>query len=293
MTDQELRFSYATDEDPRLKRLVIRAIEVMTGQPHLKRLYDEHRAVAKPGDNFWEAAVRSLELTVVCNRDALLRLPRSGSLVIVANHPFGVLDGIVISYLVSQVRNDFRVLTNSILYQAPEIRDFLLPIDFAESKEALRTNLKSRADAKAHLDKGGCLVVFPAGGVSTAPKPWSKRAVDAEWKTFAAKLIVAAKAPVVPFYFAGQNSRLFQIASHISLTFRLSLLFKEVYDKIGTEVHVRVGDAIPYDRLANLDRKSFMERLRETTYALAAAMPVPPKSRRRRPTRARRAHSAS
>ena len=267
------RFSYATDEDPRLKRLLIRAVERMTGQPHLKRLYDAHRTNRRPGESFWAAAVRSLELKLVCNEDALAHLPREGALVIVANHPFGVLDGVIISYLTSKVRNDFIVLTNSVLYQAEEIRAHLLPIDFAETKEALETNLKSRAHAKAHLMKGGCLVIFPAGGASTAPKPWSRRAVDAEWKNFAARLIVAARAPVVPVYFAGQNSRLFQIASHISLTLRLSLFFKEVYDKIGSEIHVRVGKVIPYKDLATLDRKQLMEHLRKATYALGASMP--------------------
>ena len=266
-------FSYATEDDPRLKRLLIRAVERMTGQPHLKRLYDEHRTNRRPGESFWAAAVRSLELKIVCNEDALAQLPPTGALVIVANHPFGVLDGVIISYLTSKVRDDFIVLTNSVLYRAEEIRAHLLPIDFAETKEALGTNLKSRAQAKAHLMKGGCLVVFPAGGASTAPKPWSKRAVDAEWKNFTARLIVAAKAPVVPVYFAGQNSRLFQIASHISLTLRLSLFFKEVYDKIGSEIHVRIGKLIPYEELESLDRKHLMEHLRKITYALGASMP--------------------
>ena len=87
----------------------------------------------------------------------------------VSNHPFGVLDGLVICHLVAKVRTDFRVLSNSVLYRAEEIRPFLLPIDFAETKEALKTNLKSRAEAKAHLMAGGCLVIFPAGGVSTTP----------------------------------------------------------------------------------------------------------------------------
>jgi putative hemolysin len=266
-------FSYATPEDPRLKRLLIRAVEKMTGQPYLKRLYDEHRANPVPGESFWAAAIRQLELKITCNEEALHQLPGTGPLVIVANHPFGVLDGLIISYLTSKVRDDFLVLTNSVLYQADEIRAHLLPIDFAETKEALNTNLKSRALAKTHLTKGGCVVVFPAGGASTAPKPWSKRAIDAEWKNFTARLIVGAKAPVVPVYFAGQNSRLFQIASHISMTLRLSLFFKEVYDKIGSEIQVRIGAAIPYKELEGLDRKNLMEHLRKQTYALGAALP--------------------
>ena len=273
--DEPEYFSYAEPNDPRLKRMLISAVERMTGRPHLKRLYDDHRKNPCPGESFWEAAVRLLELKIVCNEEALTRLPRTGPLVIVANHPFGVLDGMVISYLTSKVRGDFRVLTNSVLYRAPDIRGYLLPIDFTESKQALKTNLKSRAEAKAHLMSGGCLVIFPAGGASTAPKPWSRRAIDAEWKTFAAGVISHAKAPVVPIYFAGQNSRLFQIASHISMTFRLSLFFKEVHDKIGTEIRVRVGKVIPYDELAGLDRKGFMEHLRRATYALESELPKP------------------
>jgi putative hemolysin len=286
-SDHIKHFSYAAPDDPRLKRLIIRAVETMTGQPYLKSLYDEHRKNPVPGESFWSAAMRNLELKIDYNRDALEKLPTSGPLVIVANHPFGVLDGLIISYLTSLVRNDFLVLTNSVLYQADEIRDHLLPIDFAETKEALDTNLKSRAAAKTHLLRGGVLVVFPAGGASTAPKPWSKRAVDAEWKNFAARLIASAKAPVVPVYFAGQNSRLFQIASHISMTLRLSLFFKEVYDKIGSELRVRIGEILPYSDLSHLDRTKLMEHLRERTYALGASLPHQ-KIRGRRPARARR-----
>jgi putative hemolysin len=159
-----------------------------------------------------------------------------------------------------------------------------LPIDFAETEEALKTNLKTRVEAKNHLMGGGCLVVFPAGGVSTTPTMWHKRAVDTDWKTFTARLITVAKTPVAPVFFAGQNSRLFQLASHVSMTLRLSLLFKEVHDKIGSEVHVRIGDIIPYDRLATIsDRRTLMDLLKDTTYALGKDAPDPPKSRIKRP----------
>jgi putative hemolysin len=284
--DEISNFSYATDEDPKIRRMLIRAIESMSGQPYLKSLYDEHRASPIPGETFWAAAIRMLELKVNWNHVALAHLPRTGPLAVVANHPFGVLDGLIVSYLISQQRDDFIVLTNSVLYQAKEIRPHLLPVDFAETREALDTNLKSRAAAKAHLMKGGCLVIFPAGGASTAPRPWSRHATDSEWKTLTARLIVAAKAPVAPIYFAGQNSRLFQIASHISMTLRLSLFFKEVYDKIGSEIHVRIGEIIPFSDLEGLGRKEFMERLRKATYALGRGLPQG-KVRGRRPKRTR------
>ncbi len=153
--------------------------------------------------------------------------------------------------------------------------EFLLPIDFAETDEALQTNLKTRAEAKKHLMKGGCLVVFPAGGVSTTPTIWHRRAIDAEWKNLTARLISQAKAPVAPVYFAGQNSRLFQIASHISMTLRLSLIFKEVHDRIGEDVHIKIGELISYDRLAGIiDRQSVMYKMKEITYSLSDGVPV-------------------
>ncbi|HTW32976.1 MAG TPA: lysophospholipid acyltransferase family protein [Rhizomicrobium sp.] len=277
-------FSYATADDPRFKRFLIRLIERITGQPYLKWLYEDNRDNPIPGESFWDAAIRKLELKIVFNEDELTKWPKTGPLMVVSNHPYGVLDGVVISHLVSKVRNDFRVLTNSVLYRAEEIREFLLPIDFSETEEALKTNLKSRAEAKAHLLKGGCLVVFPAGGVSTTPTVWHKRAIDTEWKTFTARLITQAKTPVAPVFFAGQNSRLFQVASHISMTLRLSLIFKEVHDRIGSEVHVRVGAPVPFDKLPAMgDRHAFMNELREMTYALGHDVPTPPRTRIKRP----------
>jgi putative hemolysin len=277
-------FSYATPEDPRLKRLLIRVIERLSGQPYLKWLYDDFRTNPVPGEVFWDAAIRKLELKIVVNEAELAQWPKTGPLVVVSNHPYGVLDGIVISHLVSRIRRDFRVLTNSVLYRAEEIREYLLPIDFSETDEALRTNLQSRAAAKSHLMKGGCLVVFPAGGVSTTPTVWHKRAIDTDWKTFTARLITQARSPVAPVFFAGQNSRLFQVASHISATLRLSLLFKEVHDRIGSQLNVKVGAAIPFDKLPSMDdRHAFMNALRDMTYALGADVPLPPKSRVKRP----------
>ncbi|MEI9929133.1 MAG: lysophospholipid acyltransferase family protein [Rhizomicrobium sp.] len=282
-------FSYAAPDDPRLKRFFIRLIERMTGQPYLKWIYEDNRAHPVPGESFWSAALRRLELKLDFNREAVATWPKDGPLVVVANHPFGVLDGLIICQIVSLVRTDFRVLTNAVLLRAEEVKSFLLPVDFAETEEALKTNLRTRAEAKNHLMKGGCLIVFPAGGVSTTPTIWHKRAVDTEWKNFTARMISQAKAPVAPVFFAGQNSRLFQLASHISMTLRLSLLFKEVHDRIGSVVQIRIGDLIPYERLAAFnDRQSFMDHLKDLTYALGDNVPDPPKDRVKRPRKAPR-----
>jgi putative hemolysin len=277
------QFSYASPNDPAFKRLVIRAIERMSGQPELKRMYQERLDRPLPGESFWQAAVRKLQLNIVLNENQLHQIPAKGPAIIVANHPFGVLDGIMICWLVARIRPDFKILTNALLNRIDEIRNALLPIDFEESKAALDTNIKSRAEAKALLEAGGVLIIFPGGTVSTTPTLLSRKAKDPEWKTFTARMIVQGKAPVVPVYFGGQNSRLFQIASHVSMTLRLSLLFKEVHDRIGNDMVIQIGERIPYEQLKAIpDRKQLMEFLREKTYALADKAPKPSRRKRRR-----------
>ena len=261
-------FSYAAPGDPPLRRFTIRLIERMAGQPRLKRLYRQYRAEGGAG-NFWEQAIARLRLKLKFDQAALGAWPRTGLLVIVCNHPFGVIDGLAICALTSRIRSDFRILTNAVLDRAEETRPHLLPVDFSETREAIGVNLKSRAQARAHLAAGGSLIVFPAGGVSTTPSIWHARAVDAQWKVFTARLILAAQAPVAPLYFEGQNSRLFQIASHLHQTLRLSLLFKEVHDRIGSEIRMHPGFPIPFSDLGALAPEALMAELRARTYGLA------------------------
>lgn len=280
-------FSYADPNDPAFKRFIIHAIERLTGQPYLLWLYECSRAHPVAGETFWDAAIRLLELKLSYDTAKLASWPRSGPLVVVCNHPCGVLDGLVSCHIVGKARPDFRVLTNAVISRAEEVRHYLLPIDFSETEEAIKTNLRSRALAKEHVATGGCLLIFPSGAVSTTPKWWERRAVDSEWKTFTAGIITKTRAPVAPLYFAGQNSMLFQLVSHVSLTLRLSLLFHEVHNKIGAEVRAGVGDVIPYEALAPIrDRQALMQHLRDATYALGAKLEHPSKAHLKKPRRA-------
>lgn len=266
---EPIEFSYSSSAETRLKRLLVVAVERLTGQPMLRRLYFENQRNPRPDETFWEAAIRMLRLDLQVPIDGRGSIPEDGPVVFVANHPFGVVDGIVISHLVSKLRPNFKVLTNSVLNQAPEVQPHILPVDFAETKEALRTNLDTRKRSVEVLNQGGGLVVFPGGTVSTAfGKPFGK-AIDPTWRPFTARVIQQAQATVVPIYFEGQNSRLFQIASNVSQTLRLSLLFKEVRNKMGKPIRVRIGEAIPYDALSHIsDRTQLISYLREETYRL-------------------------
>ena len=263
------QLSYAAYFDHPMKRAMVRAIERVSGQPHLQRLYQSYRDDPEHPD-FFDSAIRLLDLHVSYDAQRLEAMPATGPLVIVANHPFGVLDGLVISWLVSKRRVDFKVLTNSVLDGAPEARDWLLPIDFANTDAAKATNLATRADCQKRLERGECIVVFPAGGVSTSPTPFERAAVDDSWKPFTARLITRTGASVTPFYFEGQNSRLFQIASHISLELRLALIFREVRRRIGTRLPVHIGETLAPEHLTGAGRRQDLMRfLRQQTYGMA------------------------
>src|SRR5271165_4595014 len=259
-------------------------------------MYLQNQRFPRPDESFWQASVRSLALDVRYDHNALMAIPKTGPVVVVANHPYGVLDGIVISWLVSKIRSDFVVLTNAVLMQAPEVQGFILPIDFSETEEAQRINLTSRAAARAQLERGGVVVVFPAGAVSTAPDRLGRKpAVDARWQPFVSQLIQRSQALVVPVWFGGQNSRLFQIASHLSQTLRISLIFHEVRARIGTSLPVVIGAPIrsPPSPASRTGRRSPTTcaaastgsrglRLRSGTRGGAAGSPRP---RRGRPDR--------
>ena len=268
-------FSYATASDPPIKRGLIRLVEKATGQPKLKRMYVHNQRFPRSGETFWQAAVRSLEIDVRYDTHALASVPKTGPVVFVANHPYGVLDGIVMAWLVSKVRSDFVVLTHIVLRRAPEAAPFILPVDFSGAKEAELTNLTSRAAARAQLAKGGAVVVFPAGAISTTPdKLGLKPAVDGRWQPFVSQLIQRSKATVVPIWFGGQNSRLFQIASHVSPTLRLSLIFHEVKARIGATLPVVIGAPLPFASIpAVRDRQALADDLRARVYALSRLAP--------------------
>lgn len=271
-------FTYASPDHHPLQRLFIRTIETFTGRLKIWQLYDSYtREDPLTRDNFWDAALKKLAVNVDYDPQALANIPKTGALVVVSNHPYGVLDGLIITQLMKRVRPDFKVLTNSVLCKAPEASGDLLPIDFTESGEALATNLVTRKTAREILKAGGCIVVFPAGGVSTIPTWKDKIAQDTAWQPFIAQLIHQGRADVVPLFFEGQNSRLFQLVSLFSATLRLALIFKEVNDKIGAHIRVRIGNTIPFSDIESMkDRGDLCHFLRAQTYKLGGMDTLPP-----------------
>ena len=259
--------------DPALsaaQRAVIRTIEIATGQRKLKAVYDRFRADGGTPEIFWSDILRRTGITPDFDRLALANIPPTGPLLVVANHPFGLVDGLLLCWLISQVRTDFKLLINSVLIQAPETKAHFLPISFASGKDAQATNLASRAAARQQLDNGGAVLVFPAGGISTSPDRWGKRpAMDAPWQPFIAQMLQRAKCPLLPIYFHGQNGRLFHMISHVSSTMRLALMAGEIRRRFGTRIRMEIGEMVPFAELADItDRTQLATELCRRTYAL-------------------------
>ena len=232
--DDNPPISYLDPAMSAARRAVVRIVEWATGQRTLKAVYDRFRAEGGTEAVFWSEMMRRTGIELALNPGGLGHIPPKGPVVIVANHPYGLVDGFALCWLVSQVRQDFRLLINAVLVQAPETRRFMLPIDFSGTKAGQAINLASRSAARQHLEGGGAVLVFPAGGISTAPdRLGRRRAMDAPWQPFVAQLLQRSRCPVVPIHFEGQNSRLFQMASHVSQTLRLALMAGEIRRRFG------------------------------------------------------------
>lgn len=265
--------TYASAEDPLIKRMVIRTIEEMSGRRRFLPLYDFWRTdivgkSERPMGDMLKILRVSLDLG---NQPWPPRDPVPERLVMVANHPFGIGDGIAILSLAEQLNRPFKVMIHKELLKVPEIRPYSLPVDFTETKEAMRANMHTRKEALAAIDRGETIVIFPGGGVATARKPFGK-ASELPWKTFTARLIQSSKASVVPIYFHGQAGPLFHILSKFSMTLRTSLLLSEFRRFAGSKLPVTIGDPIPNDHFSQFsDRLEIMEELYRLVHALAGA----------------------
>ena len=271
---QHPKLTYVTPEDPFWRRSFINCIEAVTGQKKLNSLYHKYRLVDETTGNIWADAISHLHLHIKGLTETESSIPANGPLVIVSNHPYGVLDGLSLCYAVSLIRQDFKFLAHSTFQKVPELEPYVLPVDFDGASAALRSNIATKKAALNYVREGGAIVIFPAGRVSTARTPFGN-ATDAEWKLFCGSLIQRSGARVVPVYFAGQNSWLFHLASRLGEAMREALLVHEIVRRMNTEVHAVVGNIIESAQLAAFDdKREMLNFLRDQVYALANRTPL-------------------
>lgn len=265
------RLSYAsTFEDPR-KAAMIRMIEAVTGKLTVLRLVKEfERRGAPRGQKFWRAALDVMGIHLTTPTEQLQRIPREGPVVVVANHPHGMVDGMIFADLIGRVRTDYRILTRSLLTDLDEVAgSYMIPVPFPHDPEAQRKGVKMRAEAMAHLSDGGVVALFPSGVVAHS-ESWFGPAIEAEWNVFTAKMIRKSGATVVPMKFPGANSRIYQIANQISPVLRQGLLLHEIVHALNKPQGPIVGHPLERDFVDEMGKepRRFMAWLRDHTLNL-------------------------
>ncbi len=262
--------SYAHSAASRGGAAMIRLMENVTGRLGLIRQALGYEQEVASGRDFWEVMVERYRLSLDVMGGSLDNIPKDGPLILIANHPYGILDGLMMGHILSKTRGDFRILAHQVFRKAADLNRVILPIAFDETKEAVKLNLETRKNALNYLNEGGAIGVFPGGTVSTSAKPFS-RPMDPGWRSFTAKMVAKSNATVVPIYFDGHNSRMFQLASHLHYTLRMGLLIKEFRARVGTPVRVVIGQPIDPTEIAkrSKDTREMMDFLRKSTYALS------------------------
>ena len=268
--NNNLAFTFASSEVNKIGQNFIKITELCTGKLTLKKLYDQYLIENNPPENFWHDAIKKLKFTLIPHYKSSKGIPSKGRLIIVANHAFGVADGVSICSLVSQIRQDYKMITHKVLRQAEAVKDKIIPIDFSATKEAIKNNIQARKIAEDCLNSDGVVVIFPSGQIATKAKLSKKiKADDGDWKHFTSKLAIKTNTPVLPIFFEGQNSQLFHIANKIGQTFRYSLMMYELKRKIGDTINFHIGDLIESKIIREIgDLKEITKFIRAKTYSL-------------------------
>jgi putative hemolysin len=250
------------------KNPVVQGLEWVSGLKRCQKLYGRLEAVDSPGE-FCGQVLKSLNVEYRISDADRQKIPAAGACILIANHPYGGLDGVVLIDMISRVRSDFKVMGNGLLGRIPQLREKLIQVDPFGGKGAARRNISPMRAALRSLQQGELLIMFPGGEVSS----WhelSPHAVDPDWSLTLSRLVRKSKASVLPIYFPGDNGCLFHLAGKVHPRLRTLLLPRMMLKHRGRRLQPRIGQLISAKKLMPMDDAQMLEMLRMRTYALAA-----------------------
>lgn len=226
------------------------AVERIFGLDALNEVY---RRCTRPGEegSFLDRVLEDLAVSYHLAADDLARIPKTGPVMVVANHPFGALDGMILAALLRHVRPDAKVMANYLLGRIPDIRDMFILVDPFQTEKSARENIRPLREAIRWVQNGGLLAVFPAGEVAHADLR-TRHVEEPLWSPTIARIARKAGAPVLPMYFHGRNSNAFQLMGLLNARFRTALLARELLKKRGEQIELRVGSIIPNRKIVAL-----------------------------------------
>jgi len=272
-THDRRSITYANSFDSPLTSAFIRVLEWMTGKVTIIRMIRRFEKTGPPsGQAFWRAALDIMGIPLLTPEDQIRNIPAEGPVVLVANHPHGLVDGMVLADLIGRRRTDFKILSRELLIGIDEVAaSYMISVPFPHEPDAQRKSVEMRAKAMAHLKEGGLVTVFPSGVVASSDTMFGP-AVERDWNVFTAQMIRRSGATVVPVFFPGANSRWYQIANRISATLRQGLLLHEVVHSCNHPQNPIVGAPVDVAQMEMLtsDPRGFMDWLRAHTLSLGA-----------------------
>jgi len=263
--------TYANSFDSPMTALTIRTLEWFTGKLSIIRMIRAFEKKGAPtGQPFWRAALDTMGIPLLTPQDQIDNIPKDGPVVVVANHPHGLVDGMILADLIGRRRTDYKILTRALLTGIDEVAaSYMIAVPFPHEPDAQRKSVEMRAKAMAHLKEGGLISVFPSGVVATSDTMFGE-VIEREWNVFTAQMIRRSGATVVPIFFPGSNSRVYQVANRISPTLRQSFLLHEVVKSCNKPQKPIVGQPIEAEKMKMLDSdpRGFMAWLRDHTLSL-------------------------
>ncbi|MDD1784293.1 lysophospholipid acyltransferase family protein [Enterovibrio sp. ZSDZ35] len=246
--------------------LVEKTVESLTGLRKLDGYY-RRRPEGIDTDNFLAYTLDVLGVDYTVSPEDISKIPATGSTVVVANHPLGGVEGVILAKLLRQVRPDVKVLANYYLKRIPELSDLFIGVDVFEGKEAKKANMRALREAHQHVSDGGLLLVFPAGEVSTFDKDGLLN--DKAWSRSVAGIVRKHKATALPIFIGGRNSRKFYRAGTIHPLLRTVLLGRELLNKRGQPIPLSIGAPIAWKEGKSFESDdALVNYLRLNTYLL-------------------------
>ncbi|MFZ5813255.1 MAG: lysophospholipid acyltransferase family protein [Thermodesulfobacteriota bacterium] len=241
--------------NPALRALLCAIYPPMCRLLSLSRIEERYAAIPREikGRTFIDATMKAFDFAYRVSDEDLARIPTGGPVVVVANHPFGGVEGLILAGLLSSVRPDVKIMANFLLRRIPELAEFFIFVDPFGSDASAKKNIRPLKQSLAHLRQGGILGVFPAGEVSHLQFKNRRPSVsDPAWSATVARIVRKTGATVVPMFFNGANSRLFQILGLVHPFLRTALLPREFFNKANTPIEIRIGSPIPFAKLEQL-----------------------------------------
>ena len=238
ITKQDLALAAGLDKWGLLKNPMASMIMKFAKINKINTLYDKIKD--KEGQDFFDSLLSELNIKYLAFQEDLAKIPKTGPFILVANHPLGALDGIIMCKILSEIRPDFKVMANFLLTNIKPMAPYVISVNPFENRKEVYSSMSGMREALRHLQEGKCLGIFPAGEVSNKNNEFNE-IQDKEWEEPVLKLIKKVKVPVVPMYFHAKNSELFYKVAKFHPDLQTLMIPAEMLNKRERPIKIRIG----------------------------------------------------